>query len=230
MHPSLHHGWDLSRDDARRLKETLATEVIREDDLGQVRSVAGVDLGYPRTESGGVTGRAAVVVLGLPDLRLIEEHVLLRPVTFPYIPGLLSFREAPLALAALELLQQQPDVLLVDGHGIAHPRRFGIASHLGVLLDLPSIGCAKSILVGQAADPAPTPGSWTPLMDGDEVIGAALRTRAGSKPIYVSPGHRVSLETAVAIVRQCTRSYRLPEPVRLADRLASLRGGGSAAP
>jgi deoxyribonuclease V len=137
---------------------------------------------------------------------------------------LLSFREAPIALAALQQIRVQPDLLFVDGHGIAHPRRLGIASHLGVLLDLPTIGIAKSILVGRATEPGPLPGDATLLVDGDEPIGTAIRTRARSRPIYVSPGHRVSLETATSLAMQCTRGYRLPEPTRLADRLAGLRG------
>jgi deoxyribonuclease V len=141
---------------------------------------------------------------------------------------LLSFREAPIALAALQQLRVLPDVLFVDGHGIAHPRRLGIASHLGILLDLPTIGIAKSILVGQAAEPGEQPGDTTPLLDGDEPVGTALRTRARSRPIYVSPGHRVSLETAASLAMQCARGYRLPEPTRLADRLAGQRGAAPA--
>lgn len=224
MQRSLDHDWDLSWDEARRVQVALAGQVLRADDFGTIRTVAGVDLAYPRTASGVVTGRAALVVLTFPALELLEEHVVTRPVTFPYIPGLLSFREAPIALAALQEVRVRPDLLLVDGHGIAHPRRFGIASHLGVLLDLPTIGIAKSILVGRAAEPGELPGSSTPLQDGDEVIGTALRSRARSRPIYVSPGHRVSVETAAALVMQCARGYRLPEPTRLADRLAGQRG------
>jgi deoxyribonuclease V len=224
MHLSLDHDWNLSWDEARRVQETLAGQVGRSDDFGPIRTVAGVDLAYPRTATGVVTGRAAVVVLTFPELEVVEEHVVTRPVTFPYIPGLLSFREAPIALAALQQVRIQPDILFVDGHGIAHPRRLGIASHLGVLLDLPTIGIAKSILVGHAAEPGPLPGDATPLLHGEEQIGTAIRTRPRSKPIYVSPGHRVSPETAAALVMQCARGYRLPEPTRLADRLASQRG------
>jgi deoxyribonuclease V len=220
---SLDHDWNLSWDEARRIQETLAGQVTREDDFGTIQTVAGVDLAYPRTATGVVTGRAAVVVLTFPELEAVEEHVVTRPVTFPYIPGLLSFREAPIALAALQQLRKLPDVLLVDGHGIAHPRRFGIACHLGVLLNLPTIGCAKSILVGRAVEPGALPGDSTPLMHGGEVIGTAIRTRARSRPLYVSPGHRVSLETAAALVLRCARGYRLPEPTRLADRLAGQR-------
>jgi deoxyribonuclease V len=224
MHLSLDHDWNLSWDDARRLQETLAEQVARTDDFGPIRTVAGIDLAYPRTTTGVITGRAAVVVLAFRGLEIVEERVVTRPVTFPYIPGLLSFREAPIALAALQQVRIQPDVLFVDGHGIAHPRRFGIASHLGILLDLPTIGIAKSILDGHAAEPGARPGDATPLMHGDEQIGTALRTRPRSKPIYVSPGHRVSLETAASLVMQCAQGYRLPEPTRLADRLAGQHG------
>jgi deoxyribonuclease V len=224
VHYSQDRDWNLSWDEARRLQAALAGQVTRDDDFGSIRTVAGVDVAYPRTATGVVTGRAAVVVLSFPDLEVVEERVVTRPVTFPYIPGLLSFREAPIALAAFQELRTRPDVLLVDGHGIAHPRRFGLASHLGVLLDLPTIGCAKSILVGQANEPGELPGAATALLDGDEMIGMALRTRARSRPIYISPGHRVSVETAVSLVRQCLRGYRLPEPTRLADRLAGQRG------
>jgi deoxyribonuclease V len=153
----------------------------------------------------------------------MEERVVELPVTFPYIPGLLSFREAPVGLAAISALETRPDLLLVDGHGLAHPRRCGIACHLGLLLDLPTIGCAKSILVGQAEEPGPNPGDWTPLDNRGETIGAALRTRPKTRPIYVSIGHRVSLASAIALVSQCGRGYRLPEPTRLADRIASRR-------
>src|SRR4051812_18159736 len=194
MHQALDHGWNLSLDEARRVQETLAEQVARRDDLGSIRTVAGVDLAYPRTATGVVSGRAAVVVLAFPGLEIVEEHVVTRPVTFPYIPGLLSFREAPIALAALQQMRVQPDLLFVDGHGIAHPRRFGIASHLGVLLDLPTIGIAKSILVGQATEPGPLPGDTALLVAGNETIGTALRTRPRSRPIYVSPGHRLSPE------------------------------------
>lgn len=221
---ALNHDWSLSRDEARRLQTSLAGQVSSRDDLGELRAVAGVDLGYPRTPNGVVTGRAAVVVLEYPTLAPIEQVIATRPVTFPYVPGLLSFREAPVALAALAEVERSPDLLLVDGHGYAHPRRFGLACHLGVLLDLPTIGCAKSILIGEAREPGPASGDWTPLCDGDEVIGAAVRTRAGSRPIYVSVGHRVSLETAIGLVVACTRGFRLPQPVRLADRIASQRG------
>jgi deoxyribonuclease V len=221
MHPSPLHGWDLSRDDARRLQQALATEVSLEDDLPDLRLIAGVHLGYPRTASGAVIGRAAVVVVRLGDLGVVEQHIVFRSVTFPNIAGYQSFREAPLALAALEALTEQPDLLLVDGHGVAHPKRFGVASHLGVVLDLPTIGCSTSLPMGVALEPAAQAGAWSPLTDGAEVIGAAVCTRPGSRPVYVSSGHRISLASAIQIVLDTTRGYRQPEPLRLAVRLAA---------
>jgi deoxyribonuclease V len=217
------HAWDLDPADARALQRELAGRVVREDRFDEVRTVAGLDLGFPSV-AGGEVGRAALVVLRLPELEVVERQVVERPVRFPYIPGLLSFRESPVALAAFEALERRPDLLMVDGQGLAHPRRFGIACHLGVILDIPAVGCAKSILVGRAAEPGPEPGAWTPLVDRGETVGAALRTRARVKPVYVSIGHRVSLETAIDLTLRCGRGYRLPEPTRLADRAASARG------
>ena len=225
MHPSLHHGWDLSRDAARRLQQTLATEILREDDLPDVRSVAGVQIRYPRTTSGAVTGQAAVVVLSLPEFEVVEQHVIIRSVTFPYIRGLRSFRETPLALAALQQLVVRPDLLLIDGHGIAHPQRFGVACHIGLLLDVPTVGCSASAPVGVTVEPDAEPGAWSPVTDNQETIGAAVRTRAGSRPVYVSTGHRISLETAIGAVLQSTHGYRQPEPLRLAARLAVGQSG-----
>jgi deoxyribonuclease V len=154
------------------------------------------------------------------DLRPVDLAVARTPVTFPYIPGLLSFRELPVLLRALEQLHVVPDVFIVDGHGRAHPRRMGIACHLGVLLDLPAIGCAKSILCGTASLPANRAGAWSPLVDGTEQVGAALRTRDGTTPVYVSIGHRVSLDSAIEVVLKCCRRYRLPETTRYAHRAA----------
>jgi deoxyribonuclease V len=223
MDPCLDDHWSLSLDEARRAQEALALQVSQTDDIGELHTVAGIDLGYPRTAAGVVTGRAAVVVVSFPDLAVVEERVAHRPVTFPHVPELRSFREAPVALAALSQLRTQPDLLIVNGHGRAHPGRLGIASHLGVLLDLPAIGCASSIAVGGSAEPGGATGARAALHDGDEVIGIALRTRPGSRPVYVSTGHRVSLDTAAELVMRCTRGFRLPEPIRLAGRLADQR-------
>lgn len=216
---SLLHSWNLSTAEAVALQKRLATGVVREDRLGPVRRVAGVDVGYGKR---GGDARAAVVVLDLADLAVLESVTASRAVAFPYVPGLLSFREAPAAIEALGKLRVRPDLLLCDGQGIAHPRRLGIASHLGLLLDIPSIGVAKSRLIGTHEDPGPHRGDRAPLVDKGEVIGAVLRTRPGTKPIYVSIGHRVGLDTAVSFVMRCTTRFRLPETTRAADRLSKV--------
>lgn len=199
--------------------------MVRFDDAPEPASATGVDVGF---ESGGEITRAALVTLSLPDLQLLDRALARQPTRFPYVPGLLSFRELPAILEALEGLERTPELLLCDGQGIAHPRRFGIASHLGLLTGLPSIGVGKSRLVGRYEEPGPDKGDWSPLRDGEEVVGAVLRTRIGVKPIFVSIGHRVSLETAIARVLACTPRFRLPETTRQADRLAS--GGRVPAP
>jgi len=214
------HGWDLTPKEAIALQTALCGCVVRKDRIGAVRRVAGVDVGF---EQDGRVTRAAVAVLDFPDLALVEQVVVRAATAFPYVPGLLSFREAPAVLAAFEEIRVAPDLILYDGQGIAHPRRFGIASHVGLLLDCPSIGVAKSRLVGEHRMPATRRGAWTPLRDAGEVIGAVLRTRAGVKPLYVSIGHRVSLETAVRWTMACVTRYRLPETTRWAHRLASAR-------
>lgn len=215
--PVMSHPWDLSPHDAVALQRDLAARVERQDRLDPVELVAGVDVSVRRD-----LARAAVVVLRLPGLDVVEEVLAERPVTFPYVPGLLSFREAPVILDALARLQHTPQVLLCDGQGIAHPRRLGIASHLGVVLDHPSVGCAKSRLTGTYDEPAPERGSYTWLYSGDEVIGAVLRTRRRVKPVFISTGHRVSIETAIDLVLRCGGGYRLPEPTRRADRAAAI--------
>jgi deoxyribonuclease V len=216
------HSWDLAPAEARAVQRRLAAEIVVEDRLGEIRRVAGVDVGFPRRGDQEMA-RAAAVLLSFPDLTPLGDSLVEEPVRYPYIPGLLSFREAPAIIAALERLPEPPDLIMADGQGRAHPRRFGIACHLGLLLDRPALGCAKSRLVGRYDEPPPEPGAWTPLTDHGEVIGAVVRTRAGVKPLFVSVGHRVSLETAVALVLACGRGLRLPEPTRLADQLASGR-------
>lgn len=212
------HAWDVTPAQARAIQLEGRTRVVAQDRLGEVRRVAGVDVGF---EEGGAVTRAAVAVLGLPTLALIESAVVRRPTGFPYVPGLLSFREVPAVLEALARLAEPPDLLLCDGQGLAHPRRFGLACHLGVLADLPSIGVAKSRLIG-THDSLPEPrGAWVPLLDDGEMIGAVLRTRCGVAPLYVSIGHRISLPTAIRWVLACTTRYRLPETTRQAHRLAS---------
>jgi deoxyribonuclease V len=214
------HAWDVAPREAREIQERLCRMVETTDRLDAIDRVAGVDVGFDK--SAGLT-RAAVAVLSFPGLEPLEQTVITQPTRFPYVPGLLSFREAPAILAALGQLDRLPDVLLCDGQGVAHPRRFGIACHLGVLTDLPRIGVAKKRLVGSHEEPGNTRGDWVPLTHEGEIIGAVLRTRAGVKPIYVSSGHRVSLDTAVDLVMRCTTRYRLPETTRRADRLASAK-------
>jgi len=215
---SIEHDWDLSPRDAIALQGRLRGRVVCADRLGSVNTVAGVDVGF---EQGGSVTRAAVVVLSFPALKPIETALSRLPTRFPYVPGLLSFRELPAVLAALEQLQQWPDLFLCDGQGIAHPRRFGIASHLGVLLDRPSIGVGKTRLCGQHEAVPDRRGAWAKLCIGDELIGAVLRTRVGVKPVYVSVGHRLELSQAIEYVMACTTRYRLPETTRCAHRLAS---------
>jgi len=216
--PCPRHPWDLTPSEARLLQTRLAPLVVPHDDFGRIETVAGVDVGF---EDGGRSTRAAVAVLRLSDLTLIDLAVARQPTAFPYVPGLLSFREIPAVLAALEGLRIEPDVLLCDGQGYAHPRRFGLACHLGVYCDRPSIGVAKTRLIGAYREPNGAKGSCSPLVDRGEVIGSVLRSRSGVRPIFVSIGHRVSLPTAVALVLACTQRYRLPETTRQAHRLAS---------
>jgi deoxyribonuclease V len=211
------HEWNIKQDEAIALQRELAKRVEREDRLDEVSHIAGVDLAI--NEINGMA-RAAVVLLSYPALEVEERHVYEEPVRMPYIPGLLSFRELPCILGAFELLKQQPELVMVDGQGIAHPRRLGIASHLGLWLDLPSIGCAKSILTGHHKPLSEEVGSWVPLEADREVLGAVLRTRAHVKPMIISLGHRISLETSLRYVLACGRGYRLPEPTRLADKLS----------
>ena len=212
------HPWPQTTQEAIKIQQQLRSEVIVEDRLPEVRYVAGVDVGYDVANS--IT-RAAVAVLSFPHLQLHSSAIALQPTTFPYIPGFLSFREVPAILEALEKLPVTPDLLLCDGQGLAHPRRFGLACHLGVLTNIPAIGVAKTRFIGEH-DPVPVDrGSWQPLRHQGETIGAVLRTRVGVKPIYISAGHRISLTSAIDYVLRCTPKYRLPETTRLADRLAS---------
>jgi deoxyribonuclease V len=218
----LTHPWAVSLEEARRIQTSLRERVEVEDRLGPVATVAGVDVGF---EDGNRITRAAVAVLSFPDLGLITSAIARQPTSFPYVPGLLSFREIPAVLAALDQLSELPDLILCDGQGYAHPRRFGIASHLGVLLDRPTIGVAKTRLTGEHDPPPAARGGWVPLRDGDEVIGAVLCTRPGVKPVYVSIGHRVCLATAIGYTLRCLTRFRLPETTRWAHRLASTELG-----
>jgi deoxyribonuclease V len=218
------HRWDLSPQEAIQVQEKLRSRVIvtpLED--AKIRLVAGVDVGLPR---GAQVARAAIAVLDYASMELIDQAIAECPVPFPYVPGLLSFREMPVILAALEQLRTKPDVFMVDGHGYAHPRRFGLACHLGVWLDKPALGCGKSILIGEQMPLENPRGSVAFLQDGDETIGAAVRTREAVKPVYISIGHRADLESAIRITLNCARGVRLPEPTRWAYRLASEKKPG----
>jgi deoxyribonuclease V len=213
--------WDGNVAKARLLQTELAARVRLEDDYAPLRRVAGVDVGF---EEGGAVTRAAAVLLDARTRELVAEVVARQPTRMPYIPGLLSFRELPAVLQALSELPESPDLVFVDGHGIAHPRRLGIAAHLGVATGLPTIGVAKSILVGTHEAVGPHRGDRQPLEYKGEVIGCVLRSKDRIRPLIVSPGHRVSMATAPELVLAFGTKYRLPEPTRLADRLASRRG------
>ena len=210
--------WPTDVASARAIQESLAASVIRKDALGPVHWVAGVDVGF---ENNSRITRAAVAVLSFPDLELHTHVVSRMPTRFPYVPGYLSFRELPVVLQALEKLNPTPDLLLCDGQGLAHPRRFGLACHLGVLTDIPSIGVAKSRLVGTHEALSSEKGQWVRLIDKGETVGAVVRTRSNVNPVYISIGHRISLTTAVDYVLRCTTRFRLPETTRWAHRLAS---------
>jgi deoxyribonuclease V len=220
--PSCWCRWDLTTAEAVALQNRAAAAVERIDRLPNPRTVAGVDVSYKGPGRGG-TARAAAVLMDFATLTVLAETVLEMTVKFPYVPGLLTFREAPAAVAAINALPARPDLLLCDGQGIAHPRRCGVASHLGLALSLPSIGVAKSRLIGTYEEPPRDRGASTLLLDGDDLIGACLRTKTAVRPLFISIGHRVSLNTALRIVLQCSTRWRLPEPLRRADFLSKAR-------
>lgn len=224
MHPSpteVIPDWDGNVAAARALQQRLAQQVeLRDDFASPLRTLAGFDVGF---EDAGATTRAAAVLLDADTLQPLETQIARIVTRMPYIPGLLSFRELPALLAALALLSRRPDLVFVDGHGIAHPRRLGIAAHFGVATGLPSIGVAKKVLVGHYTEPGPERGDITALVDRGDPIGTVLRSKPRCRPLIVSPGHRVSLASAPELVLRCLTHYRLPEPTRLADRLASRR-------
>jgi len=217
------HSWQVSITQALEMQQKLAAQVSKRSEVNTPRFIAGVDIS---TGKGEGVATAAVVVLNYPELRVIETKVARGKLELPYIPGLLSFRESPLTLAACQKLTTTPDLILVDGQGIAHPQRLGLASHLGLFLNTPTIGCAKSLLCGSHETPETEPGNYTEVVDRGEIIGAALRTKLRVKPVYVSIGHKVDLQTAVQWVMNCCRGYRLPEPTRLAH----LAAGGNLKP
>lgn len=211
------HRWDLKPDEAIALQKELAGRIILEDQPGEVKRIAGVDMAI--NEENGLA-RAAVVLLSYPELEMLECHVYEEPLRMPYVPGLLSFREAPAVLGAFAQLKQSADLVMVDGQGIAHPRRMGIGAHVGLWLDLPTIGCAKSILTGHHKPVGENVGDWVPLISNHETIGAVVRTRSKVKPMIISAGHKITLETSIKYVLNCGKGYRLPEPTRQADKLS----------
>jgi deoxyribonuclease V len=211
------HKWDLSPEEAVALQHELASRVSLVPQVGDVKLVAGVDM------SAKDVARAAVVILTYPDMEVIEVARAEKPLDFPYIPGLLSFREAPAILAAFEKIRHWPDLIFFDGQGLSHPRKIGIASHIGVLLDMPSIGVAKSPLAVHGEQPGLEPGSWTIWHNRKgEPLAAALRTKKNTKPLFISPGNKMDLDTAVRYVLECLRGYRLPEPTRQAHNNAAI--------
>lgn len=216
------HPWQVSPALARVIQDELAAEVECADRFGPVRHVGGVDIGF---EHAGRVTRAALVILSFPGLALLEHVIVRQPTRFPYVPGLLSFREIPALLQALDRIRITPDVILCDAQGRAHPRRFGLACHLGVLTDIPTVGVAKQRLIGRFETPGPRRGDWSPLTDQGETIGAALRTRAGTQPVFVSVGHRVGLPSAIGLALACAPRYRLPETTRQAHHFASTAAG-----
>jgi deoxyribonuclease V len=231
------HRWDVAPAEARKIQEELRSHWKSADSFGAIRTVAGLDASFILTGSQALKKPASrwsrlreanratgcVVMYRFPEMEEVERAYAILPLEFPYVPGLLSFREIPVLLAALRKLREVPDLLFCDAHGYAHPRRLGLASHLGVVLDLPSIGCAKSLLIGTHKALPQKVGSWTPLIDekaGGERIGAVVRTRAGVKPIYVSQGHHVSLEASIRLTLAVTDGCRIPRPTRDADHFA----------
>lgn len=217
------HRFDVSVAEAREIQQRLRSRVERRDRFGQIRYVAGADVAF-----GDGHAYAAVLVFSFPDLQLVETAHAVAPLIFPYVPGLLTFREGPALLKAFGALRTRPDLVLFDGQGVAHPAGFGLASHMGVLLDHPSLGCAKSVLVGDwiAEALGAELGTWVPLVFRGERVGAAIRTRESTKPVFVSVGHRVSLRSAIRLVQGCCAGYRIPEPTRQADiAVARLKRG-----
>jgi deoxyribonuclease V len=212
------HAWQVTPEEAIEIQKQLRHQVVLRDDLGEINHVAGVDAGF---QNEGKVTHAAIAVLEFPLLALREVAIARCRTSFPYVPGLLSFRELPAVMQAMDKLTRLPDLLLCDGQGYAHPRRFGIACHLGVLTGIPTIGVGKTRLTGQHQPVVNQRGAWQPLLDDKETIGAVLRTRVDVKPIYVSAGHRITLETAIAYVLRCTTRYKLPETTRMAHKYAS---------
>jgi deoxyribonuclease V len=218
------HDWQVSAAEAIALQKRLVANIIydRPLEIESIKLVAGVDVSVKPDASGTAMSQAAIAVLTFPDLKLVETSLAQMPTPFPYIPGLLSFREGPVLEKAFQQLEREPDVFIFDGMGRAHPRRIGIASHMGLWLNKPTIGCGKTLLVGKHAEPPDERGAYADLIDKGEVIGAALRTRAGAKPVYISVGHLCDLRTAIELVMRCSTRYRLPETTRAAHHAAGV--------
>lgn len=207
------HTWDLTPTEAVALQKELRDQIVLQPLPNNIELVAGADISFNKFSD---VIYAGIVVLRLPELEVVATSGVVTTTKFPYVPGLLSFREAPPLLAAWEKLTVFPDVLVLDGQGIAHPRRIGIASHFGLWLNLPTIGCAKTLLVGKHEELLTEAGNWTPLLDKGEIVGAALRTKLRVNPVYLSPGHLANLPTSLALMMRCVKGYRIPEPTRLA--------------
>ncbi|MFE1629813.1 deoxyribonuclease V [Brevibacillus reuszeri] len=218
MEPIVRHRWDLSETEAIHTQQTLSKNVITEDQFTSINYIAGVDVAYSKQDDVLI---AAIVILDAHSLSVVESVAVEDTVYFPYIPGLFSFRELPPIIKAFQQVTIPPDLIVCDGQGIAHPRRFGLASHLGVLFDIPTIGCGKTRLLGEYTEPDQKRGAVSPLIDKGEVIGGVLRTQANTKPIYVSIGHRIGLQTACEWIVKLSPKYRLPETTRFADQLVN---------
>jgi deoxyribonuclease V len=212
------HDWNLSPQQAVELQQRLREWVSITPLTAPVKTIAGADISFNKYS---LLVYASIVVLELPNLNTIEEAGAVSEMTFPYVPGLLSFREVPALLKAWKQLTTEPDVVMLDGQGIAHPRRIGIASHFGLFIDRPTLGCAKSVLVGKYKEPLAQRGAWTPMLHQGETVGAALRTKTNVGTVFVSPGHRLDLSAAIDITLQCDGGYRIPEPTRRAHNLAN---------
>jgi deoxyribonuclease V len=221
------HEWSLAPREAVELQKQLRARVRVGPLKKKVETVAGADISFNKFEP---TVYAGLVVLRLPSLEVVEEVGVVSETRFPYVPGLLSFRESPSVLEAWAKLKTEPDVVMFDGQGIAHPRRVGIASHVGLIIDRPTLGCAKSVLVGKFEEPGEERGSWAPMIDKGETIGAALRTKTRVQPVYVSPGHLIDLAGAVELTLKCDGGYRQPEPTRRAHLLVNALRRGERAP
>lgn len=211
------HPWDVEPAQAIDIQKKLSKKIITTDKNGPVSTVAGIDVSYKKGR-----GVGAVVIFTFPGLKLLDQWVTTASVVYPYIPGFLSFREIPVILPAMEKISEPPDLILMDGQGIAHPKCFGLASHLGVIFDVPTIGCAKSRLTGSFQPPGKDKGAVSYLYAKNQVIGAVVRSRTNVSPLFVSPGHKISLQTAIAIVLTCCTRYRIPEPLRRAHHMAGL--------